>query len=198
MSYLWTINTRINSHTRLKKGGNMENKFLLNIQLFADGEGEKLFTQADVDKMIDERFARERKKFEAEKKELERKHGETIEDYEERIKNANLTAEEKHKRELQKLQKDLESKTAELSAIKTNELKKTALNKYKLPDSFLGSISGTTEEEIELSVKAFSENLGAYLKTQAVGTPGEMTGGSGEKNKKDLELDAFDKAFSSF
>lgn len=160
----------------------MKNKFIPNIQLFADG-GEKLFTQEEVDRMIDERFARERKKFDAEKKELERKHGETIEDYEERIRNANLTAEEKHKKELEKLQKDLESTTAELSKIKTNELKKTALGKYKLPDSFLESISGTTEEEIEMSAKAFSENLGAYLKTQIAGTPGAMTGGSDGKEK---------------
>lgn len=158
----------------------MKDKFIPNIQLFAD---EKMFTQEEVDRMIDERFARERKKFEAEKKELERKHGETIEDYEERIKNANLTAEEKHKKELEKLQKDLESKTAELSTIKTNELKKAALRKYKLPDSFLGSISGTTEEEIEVSAKAFSENLGAYLKTQAAGTPSSMNGGSNGKER---------------
>lgn len=32
--------------------------------------------------MIKERIARERKKFENEKKELERKHGETIKEYE--------------------------------------------------------------------------------------------------------------------
>lgn len=176
----------------------MKNKFIPNIQLFAEGD-EKTFTQEEVNKMIEERIAREKKKFDSEKKELERKHGETIEDYEERIKNANLTAEEKHKKELEKLQKDLESKTAELSTIKTNELKKAALRKYKLPDSFLGSISGTTEEEIEVSAKAFSENLGAYLKTQAAGTPSSMNGGSnGKNNGKDPELEAFDKAFSSF
>lgn len=54
---------------------------------------ENTFTQEQVDEMIKERIARERKKFESEKKELERKHGETIEDYETRINNANLTAE---------------------------------------------------------------------------------------------------------
>lgn len=162
----------------------MKYKFIPNIQLFAAGD-DKTFTQEEVNKMIEERIAREKKKFDNEKKELERKHGETIEDYEERIKNANLTAEEKHKKELDKLQKDLESKTAELSTIKTNELKKAALAKYKLPDSFMGSIAGATEEEIEASAKAFSENLGAYLKTQAVGTPISMNGGSeGNKDKK--------------
>ena len=63
---------------------------------------ENTFTQEQVDEMIKERIARERKKFESEKKELERKHGETIEDYETRINNANLTAEEKHKKEIDK------------------------------------------------------------------------------------------------
>lgn len=159
----------------------MKYKFIPNIQLFAEG-GDKTFTQEEVNKMIEERIAREKKKFDSEKKELERKHGETIEDYEERIKNANLTAEEKHKKELDKLQKDLEAKNAELSTIKTNELKKAALAKYKLPDNFTGSVTGATEEEIEASVKAFSENLGAYLKTQAAGTPPSMNGGSDGKS----------------
>ena len=157
------------------------------------------FTQEQVDEMIEKRIARERKKFETEKKELERKHGETIEDYEARINNANLTAEEKYNKSLAELQKQLENSNSELATMKTNELKKAALGKYKIPDSFLGSISGNTEEEIENSVKSFSENLSSYLKTQSGGTPNSLNGGSeGEENKKDIGLEAFDKAFSSF
>lgn len=157
------------------------------------------FTQEQVDEMIKERIARERKKFETEKKELERKHGETIEDYEARINNANLTAEEKYNKSLAELQKQLETSNSELATMKTNELKKATLGKYKIPDSFLGSISGNTEEEIENSVKSFSENLSTYLKTQSGGIPNNLNGGSnGEENKKDIGLEAFDKAFSSF
>ena len=157
------------------------------------------FTQEQVDEMIKERIARERKKFETEKKELERKHGETIEDYEARINNANLTAEEKYNKSLAELQKQLESSNSELATMKTNELKKAALGKYKIPDSFLGSISGNTEEEIENSVKSFSENLSTYLKTQSGRIPNSLNGGSnGEDKKKDSGLEAFDKAFSSF
>ena len=66
---------------------------------------ENTFTQEQVDEMIKERIARERKKFESEKKELERKHGETIEEYETRINNANLTAEEKHNKSIAQCQK---------------------------------------------------------------------------------------------
>ena len=64
--------------------------------------------------MIKERIARERKKFENEKKELERKHGETIEEYETRINNANLTAEEKCNKSLAELQKQLDTSNTEL------------------------------------------------------------------------------------
>ena len=160
---------------------------------------ENTFTQEQVDEMIKERIARERKKFESEKKELERKHGETIEDYEARINNANLTAEEKYNKSIAELQKQLDTSNTELATLKTNEMKKAILGKYKIPDSFLSSITGNTQEEIEDSVKSFSENLSSYLKTQSGGTPNSLNGGSeGEKDKKDIGLEAFDKAFSSF
>ena len=78
---------------------------------------ENTFTQEQVDEMIKERIARERKKFESEKKELERKHGETIEDYEIRINNANLTAEEKYNKSLTELQKQLDTSNTELATL---------------------------------------------------------------------------------
>ena len=132
--------------------------------------------------MIDKRFARMKADFEKEKKELERKHNESIEDYEERIKNANLTAEEKHKKELEKIQKDLDTKNAELTKIKTDEIKRATLTKYKMPDKFLDRISGTNEEEIEASVKGFAEVMGEYVKgLGASGIPGAMNGGSEDK-----------------
>ena len=157
-------------------------KFKFNIQLFAEPGEVKTYTQEEVDKMIDKRFARMKADFEKEKKELERKHDETIEDYEERIKNANLTAEEKHKKELDKIQKDLDAKNAELTKIKTDEIKKATLTKYKMPEKFLDRISGVTEEEIEASVKGFAEVMGEYVKgLGASGVPGAMNGGSEDK-----------------
>ena len=157
-------------------------RFKLNIQQFAEPEETKTYTQEEVDKMIDKRFARMKADFEKEKKELERKHNESIEDYEERIKNANLTAEEKHKKELEKIQKDLDTKNAELTKIKTDEIKRATLTKYKMPDKFLDRISGTNEEEIEASVKGFAEVMGEYVKgLGANGVPGAMNGGSEDK-----------------
>ena len=174
-------------------------KFKLNIQLFAEPGEPKTFTQEEVNKMMDERFAREQAKFEREKKELERKHNESIEDYEERIKNANLTAEEKHKKELEKIQKDLDAKNAELSKIKTDGIKRATLAKYKMPDKFLDRISGANEEEIEASVKGFAEVMGEYVKGLGdSGVPGAMNGGSNGGADKKAQLDELKKkAFES-
>ena len=174
-------------------------RFKLNIQQFAESGEPKTFTQEEVDEMINKRFARMKADFEKEKKELERKHNESIEDYEERIKNANLTAEEKHKKEIDKIQKDLDAKTAELTKIKTDEIKKATLTKYKMPDKFLDRISGVTEEEIEASVKGFAEVMGEYVKgLGASGVPGAMNGGSnGGADKKAQLEDLRKKAFES-
>lgn len=174
-------------------------RFKLNIQQFAEPGEPKTFTQEEVDKMIETRLKRENEKFEKTKKELERQHNESIEDYEERIKNANLTAEEKHKKELEKIQKDLDAKNAELTKIKTDEIKKATLTKYKIPEKFLDRISGVTEEEIEASVKSFAEVMGEYVKGLGVnGVPGAMNGGSnGGANKKAQLEDLRKKAFES-
>lgn len=174
-------------------------RFKLNIQQFAESGEPKTFTQEEVDEMINKRFARMKADFEKEKKELERKHNESIEDYEERIKNANLTAEEKHKKEIDKIQKDLDAKTAELTKIKTDEIKKATLTKYKIPEKFLDRISGVTEEEIETSVKGFAEAMGEYVKgLGASGVPGAMNGGSnGGADKKAQLEDLRKKAFES-
>ena len=173
-------------------------KFKLNIQLFAEPGEPKTFTQEEVDKMIETRLKRENEKFEKAKKELERQHNESIEDYEERIKNANLTAEEKHKKELEKIQKDLDAKNAELSKIKTDEIKRTTLAKYKMPDKFLDRISGANEEEIEASVKGFAEVMGEYVKgLGASGVPGAMNGGSSGIDKKAKLEELRQKAYES-
>ena len=174
-------------------------RFKLNIQLFAEPGEAKTYTQEEVDKMIDKRFARMKADFEKEKKELERQHNESIEDYEERIKNANLTAEEKHKKELEKIQKDLDTKNAELTKIKTDEIKRATLTKYKMPDKFLDRISGTNEEEIEASVKGFAEVMGEYVKSLgASGVPRAMNGGSNGGADKKVQLEELKKkAFES-
>ena len=157
---------------------------------------DKTFTQEEVDKMINDRLARERKKFDTEKKELERKHNESIEDYEERIKTANMTAEEKYKLELDKRDKLIAEKDGALKKIEVDGIKRSVLSKYKLPEKFMSRISGETEEDIETSVKEFNEVMGEYIKSQAGGTPTNLEGGSKESTEKDIELEAFDNAMN--
>lgn len=157
---------------------------------------EKMFTQAELDKIVADRVAREQKKFEQEKKELERKQNETVEEYEERIANANLTTEEKHKKQLETFQKQLAEREKELTTIKTNEIKRAMLGKYKLSDKFLNRIGGATEEEIENNVKELTEILGEHVKGLAGRTPDNLNGK--ENTDKDKELEAFEKAFNSF
>ena len=149
-------------------------------------EVDKTFTQEEVDKLIADRLARAEKKFNLEKKELERKHNESIEDYEERIKTANMTAEEKFKLELEKRDKLIAEKDGALNKIKVDGIKRNVLSKYKLPEKFMSRISGETEEDIEASVKEFNEVMGEYIKSQAGGTPNNLDGGSkGDKEFKD-------------
>lgn len=157
---------------------------------------DKTFTQEEVDKMINDRLARERKKFDTEKKELERKHNESIEDYEERIKTANMTAEEKYKLELDKRDKLIAEKDGALKKIEVDGIKRNVLSKYKLPEKFISRISGETEEDIEASVKEFNEVMGEYIKSQAGGTPTNLEGGSKGNAEKDIELEAFDNAMN--
>lgn len=158
----------------------------------------KTFTQEEIDKIVADRLTREQKKWDAKVKELERKHNESIEEYEERIKTANMTAEEKYKLDLAKYQKQLEEKEGALKTIEINSLKQSVLSKYKLPDKFINRVSGETEEDIEKSVKELQEVMGEYFKTQGAGTPTDLNGGSGKPKEKDKELEAFDKAFNNY
>jgi len=105
---------------------------------------------------------------------------------------------QKHKKELEKIQKDLDAKNAELSKIKTDEIKRTTLAKYKMPDKFLDRISGANEEEIEASVKCFAETMGEYIKSLgASGVPGAMNGGSSGIDKKAKLEELRQKAYES-
>lgn len=161
-------------------------------------EENKTFTQEDIDKIVADRLAREQKKWDAKVKELERKHNESIEDYEERIKTANMTAEEKYKLDLAKYQKQLEEKEGALKSIQINGLKQSVLSKYKLPDKFINRVSGETEEDIEKSVKELQEAMGEYFKSQGAGTPTDLNGGSKNPDVKDKEIEAFEKAFNNY
>lgn len=145
----------------------------------------KTFTQEEVDKIIADRVARERKSF-------DKKHGETIADYEKRIKTANMTAEQKYKFELEEREKAIAEKETAIKNLTVQGLKKSILSKYKVDEKHMKYIAGDTEEEIEANTKEYLEAIGEHWKGQAGGTPSKMTGGS-QGSHKEITYDDFKK-----
>jgi len=127
-------------------------KFKINIQLFAEPGEVKTFTQEEVDKMIETRLKRENEKFEKAKKELERQHNESIEDYEERIKNANLTAEEKHKKELDRIsganEEEIEASVKGFAETMGEYVK--SLGASGVPGAMNGGSNGGADKKVQL------------------------------------------------
>lgn len=164
------------------------------------GSGEeKTFTQAELDKAIADRLAREKKSHEKAMKDLEMKHGETVQEYEERIKTANMTAEEKYKYELEKLKAQNSEYTGKIKSMEVDSIKKSVLSKNGLSEKFLSKVAGETAEEIEASAKELKESMDEYFKNLAGGTPNNLNGGSGDgDSKEDPILDSFDKEFNKY
>jgi len=160
--------------------------------------GEKTFTQAEVDQMIKDRLARENKTHEKAIKDLQMKHGETVQEYEERIKTASMSAEEKYKYELEKYKTQVSEYTGKIKALEIDGVKKSVLSKSGLSEKFLNKVSGETPEEIENSVNELKEIMAEYLKGQAGGTPNNLNGGSAGGSKEDPILNSFDKEFNKF
>ena len=160
--------------------------------------GGKTFTQEEVDKLINARFAKEAKQHEKAIQELQMKHGETVQEYEDRIKTASMTAEEKYKYELEKLKSQNEEYTGKIKSLEIEGVRKSVLSKNGLSEKFLGRITGESIEDIENSVKELKEDMDAYFKGLAGGTPNNLNGGSKTDSKDDAILDSFDKEFNKY
>lgn len=106
---------------------------------------EKMFTQAEVNEIIESRLARERKKAEDEKTEAE--------------KLAKMSAEEKANYKLEKLQRELETLQAQNAR---SEMIRTARDMLRdegidLSDDLVGFIVSTKAEETKENIQAFSK-----------------------------------------
>ena len=147
----------------------------------APAQTEKTFTQADVDKMISERLARQQKKFEAEK--------------EEAAKLAKMNAEQKAEYAAKKREEEL---TAREKAIQEKELYFTAkdiLKDNNLPTELVDCLNLTSAEtcnkSIETIKKAWTTALSAAVDARLKSNnPPAYSGG----NK---ETDPFLEAFGS-
>lgn len=114
---------------------------------------DKTFSQADVDKIVAERLARQQKKYEAEK--------------EEAAKLAKMNAEQKAQYAAQKREEEL---TAREKAIQEKELKYTALGileENKLPSQLVDCLNLSSADACNASIeaikKAWSEALTAAV-----------------------------------
>lgn len=143
------------------------------LQFFADGDGtangdggnvnepEKVFTQADLDRVVKERIDRERKKY-ADYDELKKSKEEL-----EALKRGELSELERERKEKEALKAAKEAAEAEVNFLKTGQLKARLLAASNLPLDLADRVIGSTEEEIKSDI----EVLKKFFKPSSVGNP---------------------------
>ncbi|WP_348528380.1 DUF4355 domain-containing protein, partial [Methanothrix sp.] len=109
-------------------------------------QNEGKLTQAEVDAIVADRLARERKKY-ADYSDLKRAAEELAE-----LKKSQMTEVEKLKAELAEKDALLQSKDQELSSLKLERVKAAKLAEAGVAAEWIDSVSGTTEEEVAASV----------------------------------------------
>lgn len=163
----------------------MKKKLRLNLQHFADGEGEpadptedndpadpepKTFTQEEVNQMMKDRVAREQKKADEKAKEAE--------------KLAKMNKDQKTEYERQKMQDELDAYKAKEAR---NDMKKHAGDVFKqheinANDELLDIVTADTADQTQANVQAFNEVLNNMVKEQVQaklyqGTPKNYSSG---------------------
>jgi len=116
-------------------------------------QNEGKLTQAEVDAIVADRLARERKKY-ADYSDLKKASEELAE-----LKKSQMTEVEKLKAELAEKDALLQSKDQELSGLKLERIKAAKLNEAGIAAEWIDSVSGSTEEEIEASVTKIAARL---------------------------------------
>lgn len=116
-------------------------------------QNEGKLTQAEVDAIVADRLARERKKY-ANYSELKKASEELAE-----LKKSQMTEVEKLKAELAEKDALLQSKDQELSSLKLERVKAAKLAEAGVAAEWIDSVSGTTEEEVAASVTKLAARL---------------------------------------
>ncbi len=116
-------------------------------------QNEGKLTQAEVDAIVADRLARERKKY-ANYSELKKASEELAE-----LKKSQMTEVEKLKAELAEKDALLQSKDQELSSLKLERVKAAKLAEAGVAAEWIDSVSGTTEEEVAASVTRLAARL---------------------------------------
>ena len=116
-------------------------------------QNEGKLTQAEVDAIVADRLARERKKY-ANYSELKKASEELAE-----LKKSQMTEVEKLKAELAEKDALLQSKDQELSSLKLERVKAAKLAEAGVAAEWIDSVSGNTEEEVAASVTKLAARL---------------------------------------
>jgi hypothetical protein len=116
-------------------------------------QNEGKLTQAEVDAIVADRLARERKKY-ADYSDLKKASEELAE-----LKKSQMTEVEKMKAELAEKDALLQSKDQELSGLKLERIKAAKLAEAGVAAEWIDSVSGTTEEEVAASVTRLAARL---------------------------------------
>jgi hypothetical protein len=116
-------------------------------------QNEGKLTQAEVDAIVADRLARERKKY-ADYSDLKKASEELAE-----LKKSQMTEVEKMKAELAEKDALLQSKDQELSGLKLERVKAAKLAEAGVSAEWIDSVSGSTEEEVAASVAKLASRL---------------------------------------
>ncbi|WMM09748.1 DUF4355 domain-containing protein [Staphylococcus simulans] len=145
-----------------------------------DQQGEKTFTQEEVDQILKDRVAREKKKADEKAKEAE--------------KLAKMNKDQKAEYEREQLQKELDAYKAKEAR---NEMKKHAGDVFKQNeitpnDELLEIVTADTAEQTQANVQAFNDVLNRMVKEQVQaklyqGTPKNYSNGSGGVTRESIE-----------
>jgi len=145
----------------------------------AGDETGKTFTQAELDRILGERLAREREKYQdydqlkAASEELKK------------LKEAQMSEIEKAKTAAAEVEAKLKAKEAEVEALRVEQLRARLVTEAGLPVALASRVRGTTEDEI----KADIEELKKLVKPAGSGPLGSGTSpaGTGEPTPEQIE-----------
>lgn len=140
----------------------------------------KTFTQEELDRIINERLERERKKY-ADYNDL-KKAAEELQ----KIKESQMTEQEKLQAKLAEYERTMADKELELASLKAEQIKTKVLTEMGLPLSWSSRIFGTTEEEIKADAEELKKLLGVQGKPIGGGTNPANGGGTTTFTKEQI------------
>lgn len=131
----------------------------------------KVFTQEDIDRIINERLKREREKYK-DYEEL-KKAAEELQ----KIKESQMTEQEKLQAKLKEYEQLLQQKELEAKKTAIESMKIKVLTELGMPVNLTSRIFGETEDEIRQDAEELKKLLGLQANTK-VGTPTNPAGGN--------------------